>query len=143
VSDYRIESTSEADAHAREIDSWWRDHRPAAPDLFLNELTRSFMLLARGHTFTTASTQLPASWWFARSGTRPADPVRSGRGDGAVVIKDRLGNQPPQPGVVRRIHPELALSVAPENLPWRRSRILRGLKRLPVTFTVPASVKKK
>jgi hypothetical protein len=47
VSDYRIDSTSEADDHARAIDSWWRDHRPASPDLFLDELTRSFSLLAR------------------------------------------------------------------------------------------------
>lgn len=37
--------------------------------------------------------------------------------------------------------PDLALAIAPEELPWRRSRILRGLKRLPVTFTVPASVR--
>jgi cytochrome P450 len=38
--------------------------------------------------------------------------------------------------------PDLALAVAPEELQWRRSRILRGLKRLPVTFTPPASVTK-
>lgn len=36
--------------------------------------------------------------------------------------------------------PDLALAVDPEKLQWRRSRILRGLKGLPVTFTVPASV---
>jgi hypothetical protein len=47
VSDYRIDSTSEADAHALAIDSWWRDHRPASPDVFLSELTRAFKLLAR------------------------------------------------------------------------------------------------
>jgi cytochrome P450 len=34
--------------------------------------------------------------------------------------------------------PDLALAVDPVDLPWRRSRALRGLKRLPVTFTVPA-----
>jgi cytochrome P450 len=31
--------------------------------------------------------------------------------------------------------PDLALAAAPDELPWRRSRLIRGLKRLPVTFT--------
>jgi hypothetical protein len=47
VSDDRIESTAEADEHARAIDTWWREHRASSPDLFLNELTRVFALLAR------------------------------------------------------------------------------------------------
>ena len=47
MNDYRIDSTSEADDHAFAIDTWWREHRPGSPDLFLNELTRSFVLLAR------------------------------------------------------------------------------------------------
>jgi hypothetical protein len=47
VSDYRIESTAEADEHARAIDTWWREHRTSSPDLFLNELIRVFALLAR------------------------------------------------------------------------------------------------
>ncbi|HEX7839955.1 MAG TPA: cytochrome P450 [Kofleriaceae bacterium] len=34
--------------------------------------------------------------------------------------------------------PDLALAVDPGALPWRRSRVLRALKCLPVTFTVPA-----
>jgi cytochrome P450 len=32
--------------------------------------------------------------------------------------------------------PDLALAAAPDELPWRRSRLIRGLKHLPVTFTV-------
>jgi hypothetical protein len=39
VSGYRVDSTAEADQHARAIDVWWREHRLAAPDLFLSELT--------------------------------------------------------------------------------------------------------
>jgi len=31
--------------------------------------------------------------------------------------------------------PDLALAADPDNLPWRRSRLIRGLKALPVTFT--------
>lgn len=46
MSGYRVDSTSEADAHARAIDVWWREHRPAAPELFLGELTRVLGLLA-------------------------------------------------------------------------------------------------
>jgi len=37
VNDYRIDSTSDAGEHARAFDAWWREHRPAAPDLFVNE----------------------------------------------------------------------------------------------------------
>jgi hypothetical protein len=47
VSDYRIESTAEADEHARTIDAWWREHRTSSADLFLNELIRVFALLER------------------------------------------------------------------------------------------------
>jgi cytochrome P450 len=36
--------------------------------------------------------------------------------------------------------PDLALAVEPGAPEWRHSRVLRALKRLPVTFTVPASV---
>jgi cytochrome P450 len=35
--------------------------------------------------------------------------------------------------------PDLALAVDPAELAWRHSRTLRALKRLPVTFTVPAA----
>jgi cytochrome P450 len=37
--------------------------------------------------------------------------------------------------------PELALAVPPGALEWRHSRVLRALKRLPVTFAVPASLR--
>jgi hypothetical protein len=47
VNDCRIESTAEADEHARAIDSWWREHRTSTPDLFLNQLIRVFALLAQ------------------------------------------------------------------------------------------------
>lgn len=42
-----VQTTPEADAQIREIDDWWRRNRPAAPDLFLEELTASFEII--GH----------------------------------------------------------------------------------------------
>jgi hypothetical protein len=36
----------EAEKQIREIDSWWRENRLAAPDLFLSELSESFELIA-------------------------------------------------------------------------------------------------
>jgi len=41
-----VQTTPRAEAQIREIDEWWRTNRPAAPDLFLNELTESFELIA-------------------------------------------------------------------------------------------------
>lgn len=41
-----LQTTAEVDAQIREIDSWWRKNRQAAPDLFLNELSESFELIA-------------------------------------------------------------------------------------------------
>jgi len=35
--------------------------------------------------------------------------------------------------------PDLALAADPDDLPWRHSRVIRGLKTLPVTFTARAS----
>ena len=46
MSGHHIESTSEANEHARVIDLWWREHRSATPDLFLDELTRALALLS-------------------------------------------------------------------------------------------------
>ena len=37
-----VRTTPEADAQIGEIDDWWRRNRPAAPDLFLDELAKSF-----------------------------------------------------------------------------------------------------
>lgn len=42
---FTLRTTPEADAQIREIDAWWRENRPAAPDLFLNELSESFGLI--------------------------------------------------------------------------------------------------
>lgn len=41
-----VQTTPEVDLQIREIDSWWRENRQAAPDLFLNELSESFELIA-------------------------------------------------------------------------------------------------
>jgi plasmid stabilization system protein ParE len=37
-----VRTTPESDAQIREIDAWWRNNRPAAPHLFLDELAASF-----------------------------------------------------------------------------------------------------
>lgn len=42
-----VRTTPESDAQIREIDDWWRSNRPAAPDLFLDELAASFDVI--GH----------------------------------------------------------------------------------------------
>ena len=42
-----VRTTPEADTQIRDIDAWWRDHRSAASDLLLNELTRVFEIV--GH----------------------------------------------------------------------------------------------
>ncbi len=51
--------TPEAERQATEMDSWWREHRPAARDLFARELaeatTRIAALPSAGVTYTTQS----------------------------------------------------------------------------------------
>jgi plasmid stabilization system protein ParE len=42
-----VTTTPEADAHIRTIDDWWRENRRASPDLFLDELSNAFEMLAR------------------------------------------------------------------------------------------------
>jgi plasmid stabilization system protein ParE len=42
-----VRTTPEADAHIREIDSWWRGNRPASPELFVEEPTATFDIV--GH----------------------------------------------------------------------------------------------
>lgn len=42
-----VRTTPEADAQIREIDSWWRDNRPASPELFVEELAAAFNIV--GH----------------------------------------------------------------------------------------------
>jgi plasmid stabilization system protein ParE len=40
-----VRTTPEADQHVRAIDEWWRSHRTAAPNLFLDELEAAFALI--------------------------------------------------------------------------------------------------
>ena len=37
----KVELSNEADAQVAEVDSWWRQNRLAAPDLFTDELERA------------------------------------------------------------------------------------------------------
>lgn len=41
-----VRTTRESDDQIRTIDAWWRRSRPAAPELFVNELAGAFELLA-------------------------------------------------------------------------------------------------
>jgi plasmid stabilization system protein ParE len=41
-----VRTTPEADAQIREVDDWWRRNRPASPNLFAEELTASFGMIA-------------------------------------------------------------------------------------------------
>lgn len=43
-----VHTTPEADSQIRIIDAWWREHRSAAPDLFIDELSAAFDVI--GHT---------------------------------------------------------------------------------------------
>ncbi|HLG56635.1 MAG TPA: type II toxin-antitoxin system RelE/ParE family toxin [Vicinamibacterales bacterium] len=42
-----VTTTPEADTQIRTIDDWWRANRRASPDLFLEELSGAFDLVAR------------------------------------------------------------------------------------------------
>src|SRR4051812_21785936 len=42
----RVLTTPEADDDARSIDTWWMTNRPAAPNLFVEELANAVALLA-------------------------------------------------------------------------------------------------
>jgi plasmid stabilization system protein ParE len=41
-----ILTTPAADAQIEAADTWWREHRPSATDLFANELSQAFALIA-------------------------------------------------------------------------------------------------
>ncbi|MCK6460202.1 MAG: type II toxin-antitoxin system RelE/ParE family toxin [Planctomycetes bacterium] len=41
----RVLITPEAERQARDVDRWWREHRPAAPGLFLDELAAAIELI--------------------------------------------------------------------------------------------------
>jgi plasmid stabilization system protein ParE len=42
-----VVTTPEADAQILTIDTWWRENRRTSPDLFFDELTEAFDLIAR------------------------------------------------------------------------------------------------
>lgn len=42
----RVELSAEAQAQVERIDAWWREHRPAAPSLFVEELEEALHRLA-------------------------------------------------------------------------------------------------
>lgn len=42
-----VRTTAEADDQISAIDDWWRENRTAAPDLFLDELSASFDMIAQ------------------------------------------------------------------------------------------------
>lgn len=42
-----VVTTPEADSQITTIDDWWRENRGASPDLFLEELSNAFEILAR------------------------------------------------------------------------------------------------
>jgi plasmid stabilization system protein ParE len=42
----KVELSDEAQAQVDEIDAWWRENRPAAPNLFAEELTVALRALA-------------------------------------------------------------------------------------------------
>jgi plasmid stabilization system protein ParE len=42
-----VTTTPEADAQIRIIDDWWRENRPASPDLFLDELSVAFEVIGQ------------------------------------------------------------------------------------------------
>jgi plasmid stabilization system protein ParE len=41
----KVELSDEAESQVLAIDSWWREHRPSAPDLFAQELEYALRLL--------------------------------------------------------------------------------------------------
>jgi hypothetical protein len=41
----KVELSAEADAQVQQIDSWWRENRQRAPDLFTDELDRALLML--------------------------------------------------------------------------------------------------
>ena len=43
-----VRTTPEAEVHIRAIDDWWRRHRVASPDMFLDEFAAACELIAAG-----------------------------------------------------------------------------------------------
>lgn len=42
-----VRTTPEADDQIRSVDDWWRENRPALPNLFEEELAASFEMISR------------------------------------------------------------------------------------------------
>ena len=49
----RVELSEEAHAQVTEIDTWWRENRDAAPDLFTTELGNALTMLERAPSLGT------------------------------------------------------------------------------------------
>jgi plasmid stabilization system protein ParE len=41
----KVELSDEAKAEVARVDAWWRENRPAAPDLFVDELEQALLAL--------------------------------------------------------------------------------------------------
>jgi plasmid stabilization system protein ParE len=54
-----VRTTPEADAQIGIIDDWWRKNRQSAPDLFLDELSKSFDVLGDAPRIGRAYRQSP------------------------------------------------------------------------------------
>ena len=58
---YRVGFSRTADAHVETIESWWRENRPAAPDMFSRELEAAVRLLETSPMIGKAYPQAPVS----------------------------------------------------------------------------------
>ena len=56
---YRVGFSRTADAHVESIESWWRENRPAAPDMFSRELEAAVSLLENSPLIGKAYPQAP------------------------------------------------------------------------------------
>ena len=51
----KVTTTPEADHQIRTIDDWWRKNRRQAPNLFLDELSVAFEIIARAPAVSSMS----------------------------------------------------------------------------------------
>jgi plasmid stabilization system protein ParE len=56
----RLSVVTTAERHIRKAARWWRDNRPAAPDLFTKELARAFDLIASNPAIAPLAPDAPA-----------------------------------------------------------------------------------
>ena len=57
-----VRITPEADDQIGAIDDWWRRNRPAAPDLFVDELAASFETIGHTPQIGRLYRQSPVAW---------------------------------------------------------------------------------